>query len=181
MGANASARSPSKVVWTGAMVFMRPPWAIWAIFVIALLLNWTFVATMASVVLSMPNCFRTWPCFRQSTVRPKMRLSSVVLKPAMNFPVTLSTTSPKALTTTRAATVQPSGMETAAVPSPPFMALAAAKSFPTVAPTPAPTLPSSTERPAFRHASYPISDVGLARQSPKPRSNIRTMSARAST
>ena len=83
-----------------------------------------------------------------------------------------STTSPKALTTTKAATVTPDTVN-AALPMPPFMARWGPNTLPTVAPVPAPTLPMPTGAElALVQAIQPLMRSGRMRASPTPRSKI---------
>ena len=76
-----------------------------------------------------------------------------------------SRTSPKALTTTSAATFTPPDTSSAADPRPDFVAWEMPNSFPTVAPVPAPTQPSGNG-PGCR---LPTRGVGHARVRPRRR------------
>jgi len=128
--------------------------------VISLLLNCTFVATTARVVLSIPNC--SGSSGSEAAYRiGEGEFSFPVLAPAMIFSRDIVQYVAKGIDNYEGCNYRPVRQDYARRATPPFMPYQA-KSFPTVAPTPAPTPPSPTDLPALEQAAYAISPIGNA-------------------
>ena len=142
-----STTSPSNGVCTGDTARHTPAVAIRATCAASALPSRPSVATTASVV-----------CWRCGQARVRRRLGQRLVpgraheaagpapRPRPAPPPRSSSTSPKALTTARAATVVPSRRRTLAAPRPPLHHPSWPRSLPTVAPVPAPTLPTGVGR-----------------------------------
>src|SRR6185503_19495210 len=140
--ASVKIKSPSTGVWIGAIARAKPSCAISETLVASVLVNVALVAITPRVVLPVPPKF-TAPA-RSSFRASANPFPSWARTPATTSPVAGSITSPKALTTTSAATVRPFGKVIEALPTPDFNARPSPAALPIVAPAPAPTLPSTT-------------------------------------